>query len=353
MQTHRSIVAAATAAIIAAGLPVAPAGAQPVAEFYKGTTMTVLIGFGVGGGNDSWARALAHHMGRHIPGNPTLVPQNMPGAGGLKVTNYLYNAAPKNGAVFGLVNRGIPLVPLFGGKGVNFDALKMNWIGSPDRDTTVCVARSDSPVQTMNDLRTKELVVGATGSGADTAIYPEFFANLAHMKFKVIKGYKGTRDISLALERGEVGGMCAAFDSVARTALYKEGKLRILFQAAVTRDPHVPDAPLPSAFVTDPADRQALELFLARVEVGRPFVAPPGVSADRVAALRKAFMDTMNDPDFIAETKKMQLHVYAISGEKLTEIIAAIYKTPKDIVQRTAAALGASDAPKAGSKNKR
>ena len=204
-------------------------------------------------------------MGRHIPGNPNIVPQNMPGAGGLKVTNYLYNAAPKNGAVFGLTNRGIPLEPLYGGKGLNFDALKMNWIGSPDRDTTVCSANVNATVKTMNDLRTKELVVGATGSGADTAIYPEFLANLAHMKFKVIKGYKGTRDIMLALERGEVGGICASFDSTARSPLYKEGKLRVLFQAAVTKDAHVPDAPLPSAFVTDPADRQALELFLARV----------------------------------------------------------------------------------------
>ena len=353
MLARRMIIAAAAVVVTATNLSSAPAHAESVADFYKGTTMTLLIGFGVGGGNDSWARILARHMGKHIPGNPSIVPQNMPGAGGLKLTNYLYNAAPKTGAVFGLTNRGIPLEPLYGGKGLNFDALKMNWIGSPDRDTTVCSARTDASVRTMNDLRTKELVVGATGSGADTAIYPEFLANLAHMKFKVIKGYKGTRDIMLAIERGEVGGICASFDSTARSPLYKEGKLRVLFQAAVAKDPHVPDAPLPSAFVTDPADRQALELFLARVEVGRPFVAPPGVPADRVAALRKAFMETMTDPAFVAETKKQGLRINAISGERLTETIANIYKTPKDVVARTAAALNASGGAKGGGKKNR
>ena len=335
---HR-IVIAATAAI---GLlaAVAPAAAQSGAEIYKGATMNLLIGFGSGGGNDLWARTIARHMGKHIPGKPSIVPQNMPGAGGLKVTNYLYNAAPKNGLVFGLVNRGIPLEPLLGGKGIQFDPMKMNWIGSPDRDITVCMADKNAAVKTMRDLLTKELVVGATGSGADTNIYPTFLSNLLGLKFKVIRGYKGTQEIMLAVERGEVHGVCSNFDSLVRYPAWKAGNMRILFQVAQKKDKDVPDSPIVTELVRNESDRQALDVFLSRIEVGRPFVAPPGVPADRVAILRKAFLDTLKDPNFLADAKKGGMNVFPISGEELTDIIARIYKTPKEAIARVAAALG-------------
>jgi tripartite-type tricarboxylate transporter receptor subunit TctC len=317
-----------------------PATAQSVEEFYKGKQVTVLIGFGPGGANDAWARALARHMGRHIPGSPTLVPQNMPGAGTLKLANHLYNVAAKDGSVFGLINRGIPLEPLLG-RDAQFDPLQMSWIGSPDKDTTVCAARKDAHVQTMQDLFTKELVVGATGSGADTAIYPEFLAEFLGMKFKTIKGYPGSNEIVLAMERGEVQGICVAYESLTRQRLAREGQINILFQAALEKDPGIPgDIPLALELAKSLAERKALELFLARVALGRPFVAPPGVPAERVAALRSAFTATMKDRDFVEETRKLRLAVDPIPGERLAEIIAEIYKTPKEVVTRVAETLG-------------
>jgi tripartite-type tricarboxylate transporter receptor subunit TctC len=332
---------AAVVALIAGLAGAQPAAAQSIEEFYKGRQISLLIGFGPGGANDAWARALARYMGKHIPGNPTLVPQNMSGAGTLKLANHLYNVAPKDGSVFGLINRGIPLEPLLGSDAAQFDPLNMNWIGSPDRDTTVCAARKDAPVQTMQDLFTKQLVVGATGSGADTAIYPEFLAEFLGMKFKTIKGYPGSNEILLAMERSEVQGICVAYESLARQRLAREGQINILFQAALEKDASIPgDVPLALDLAKGEGERKALELFLARVALGRPFVAPPGAPAERVEALREAFMATMKDPEFIEETKKLRLAVDPIPGPKLAQVIAEIYKTPKEVVKRVAEAVG-------------
>jgi tripartite-type tricarboxylate transporter receptor subunit TctC len=337
----RSSLAIAATAVLALCGAIQPSTAQSVADFYKGKQISVFIGFGPGGANDAWARSLARHMGKHIPGNPTLVPQNMPGAGTLKLANHLYNVAPKDGSVFGLINRGIPLEPLLGGDTAQFDPLKMNWLGSPDKDTTVCAARKDAAVQTMQDLFTKELVVGATGSGADTAIYPEFLAEFLGMKFKTIKGYPGSNEIVLAMERGEVQGICVAYESLARQRLAREGQINILFQAALEKDPGIPgDIPLALELAKSEDERKALELFLSRVALGRPFVAPPDVPPERVQALRSAFMATMKDAEFVEETKKQRLTVDPIPGEKLAQVIADIYKTPKDVVKRVAETLG-------------
>ena len=317
---------------------VAPAMAAET-QFFAGRTVNILIGFGPGGANDIWARTIAVHLGRHIPGNPRVVPQNSPGAGGLRLMNQLYNSLPKDGTAIGLVNRGIPLEPLFGGDGVLFDPLKMNWLGSPDKDTTVCAARKDAEVQTLNDLFSKELLVGATGSGADTAIYPEFLSELLGMKFKTVKGYQGTKEISLAMERGEVEGICVAYDSLMRETLAREAKINILFQAALAADPRLRNVPVGTDLARAEADRAALRLFFARVTLGRPFVLPPGVPAVRVATLRKAFDDTMKDPAFLADAKRQELNVATTTGDELARILAGIYATPKDVVGRTAAIL--------------
>jgi len=304
-------------------------------SFYTGKTVTLLVGFGPGGENDVWARIIAKHMVDHLPGRPRLVVQNSPGAGSLKLINQLYNVSPRDGTVIGLVSRGLPLEPLLGGEGAQFDPLKMNWLGSPDRDTTVCVARKDAKVQTLNDLFSKPLLVGATGSGADTAIYPDFLAELLGMKFKTVKGYQGLKEITLAMERGEVEGICAAHDSLMRSALARAGKINILFQAALTSDPRLKTVPVGTDLARSDADRQALTLFFARVALGRPFVAPPGVPPERVAILRQAFDDTMKDPGLIADAKRQDLNPGPITGAELAELIAAAYKTPKAIVERT------------------
>jgi tripartite-type tricarboxylate transporter receptor subunit TctC len=332
-------IAAAVLAVAALVAAVDLAQAASVQDFYKGRTVTILVGVGVGGGTDAWARTVGKYIGRHIPGNPSVITVNMPGAAGLKMTNYLYNAAPKDGSVFGLPNGGIALDPILGTKGANFDPLKMNWIGSPNRDTTVCVARKDGAVKSIDDLRTKELVVGASGAGGNTNIFPMFFAKALGMKIKVIQGYKGTADILLAIERGEVMGMCSSYEPLTRHSIYRQGKIRILFQAALKKNPDI-DAPLPTDFIKNDTQRQALAFFLTREEVGRPFIAPPGVPAERVQALRRALDAIMTDSGFVAEAKKRKFNIVATTGEELFGIIKQIYQTPKSVVRLTEAAIG-------------
>ena len=332
--------AAACAALLLPIAAVSPASGQEPAAFYKGKTIDLWIGFGVGGDDDRWGHLVARYMGAHIPGHPSVVAQNIPGSAGLVVANRLYNAAPKDGTVLGLVNRGIPFEPLLAGVGPQFDPLKMNWIGSPNRDTAVCAALKTSPVQTSQDLKSKELTVGATGSGADTAVYPQLLSTFLGMKFKTIMGYPGSRAISLAMERDEVQGICVSYDSLSHETPFRENKINILLQAAMKPDPRLKDVPLATELTTSGADRAALELFFARSEIGRPFVAPPGVPADRVAALRSAFKETLRDPAFLDEAKTQQLNVVPISGEEILDIIAKAYQTKKEIVARTIKALG-------------
>jgi tripartite-type tricarboxylate transporter receptor subunit TctC len=316
------------------------AAAQTPAEFYKGRTIQLLVGFGPGGEDDVWARTIAKHIGNHIPGNPAMVPVHAPGSGGLLVVNRLYNAAPKDGSVVGMINRGIPFEPLLGGQGTQFDAQKINYLGSPGRDTTVCAARKDAAVQNVQDLFSKELTLGGTGSGADTAIYPEFLAALLGMKMKVVKGYKGSHEIHLAMERNEVQGICVAYDSLLRGNLARQGQINILLQAAIGPDPRIKDVPLGLEQAHSPDERAALELFFARASMGRPFVAPAEVPADRVAALRTAFQAMLRDPAFLGDAEKQRLNVVAITGEQQRAIIVNAYKTPPAIVQRTIKALG-------------
>ena len=311
----------------------------PAADF-AGKTIDLEVGFGPGGDNDIWARTLSNHLGDHIPGHPRVVVQNAPGAGGLRLINELYNVAPRDGTVIGLVNRGIPFEPLLGGDGTQFDPLKLNWIGSPDRDTTVCAARKDAHAHNLNDLFAAGLVVGATGSGADTALYPEFLNALLGMKFRVVKGYQGTKEISLAMERGEVEGICVAYDSLMHEPLARAGQLNILFQVAATPDPRLSTVPLATSLARSQADRDALALFLARVEIGRPLVMPEGVPALRVQQMRDALRATAQDPQFIADAKKQGLNVAYLSGGELAAKIAAAYRAPKAVVQRVKAALG-------------
>ena len=297
------------------------------------------MGFGPGGEDDLWARLLSRHLTTHIPGNPNVIPQNIPGSAGLLVANRLYNTAPRDGSVIGMINRGIPFEPLLGGQGTQFDPLKINYIGSPGRDTTVCAARKDAPVQSVEDLYRRELTVGGTGSGADTAIYPEFLSALLGMKFKLVKGYRGSQEIRLAMERNEVQGICLAYDSLTRGSLGRSGEINLLLQAALSPDPRV-HAPMVLDAARSQEDRGSLELFFARAAIGRPFVAPPGVAADRLAALRQAFAATLRDAVFLAEAKKQNLNVTPITAEEIFAVVARAYRTPPEIVQRTIRALG-------------
>src|SRR5258705_11136533 len=263
--------------------------AQTPAEFYRGKQIALLVGFGTGGEDDLWARMISRHLPTHIPGNPNVVPQHIPGSGGLLVVNRLYNTAARDGAVIGMINRGIPFEPLLGGQGTQFDALKINYIGSPGRDTTVCAARKDAAVQSLQDLYTKELPVGGTGSGADTAIYPEFLSALLGLKFKLVKGYQGSYEVQLAMERGEVQGMCVAYDSLSRSNLARAGAVNLLLQAAITpRSTHIwsPDGvgrrplggrPQGARAVLRAARHGTPARGAARFAAGSPGSAPPGL----------------------------------------------------------------------------
>jgi tripartite-type tricarboxylate transporter receptor subunit TctC len=314
--------------------------AQSVAQFYKGKTVSFMIGYSPGGTDDLWARLLAQHIGAFIPGNPLVVPMNVPGAGSLLLANQIANTQPEDGTVVGVINRGLPFERLLGGPGIMFDPQKMNWIGSPDRDTGICGARKDAPVQNLNDLATKELVVGATGSGADTAIYPQVLSSLLGLKFRIVNGYPGSADIALAIERGEVQGECVSYDTLARAAYFAQGKMNVLFQLAPDPDPRLTNVPLVSRLANTEGEKQALNLFILRVAIGRPFVAGPRVPADRIAALRAAFASTMKDPAFLQAADKAGLHPRYITPKQISDAIDAAYATSPDSVARLKKAFG-------------
>lgn len=310
-----------------------------VGDFYRGKTVEMQVGFGPGGGNDVWGRMVSRHMPRHLSGNPTFVVKNVPAAGSLVVANTIYNSSPKDGTAIGMIARGIPFEPLFGGKGTQFDPLGFNYLGSPSRDSNMCAVWHTHGAKTAKDLFTVPTVIGSTGSGAESHVFPVLLENMLGMKIKIIKGYKGSQDIMLAVERRELDGICLGTDTVRRTSQYQGGKFRIILQMAVEPDPVLGDLPLVVDYAKTPEDRAALDLIFARVDVGRPFIAPPGVPADRVVALRKAFTATMNDQDFKKDIAEVKFEISAISGEQLEGLIRKAYATPKPVVERTAALL--------------
>jgi tripartite-type tricarboxylate transporter receptor subunit TctC len=317
-----------------------PAQAQSVEAFYRGKTVSILIGYGPGGTDDIWARLIARYIGKYIPGEPTVVASNVPGAGSLLLTNQIYNTQPKDGTIIGLINRGVPFEPLLGGNGTRFDPKKLSYIGSPDVDTPVCMVRMDAAVKRMDDLLTKELIVGATGSGADSQSYPEVLTNLLGVKMKIVQGYPGSRDILLATERGEVQGVCVSYDTVVRDVMYREKRAQLLFQAALERDDRMPEVPMINDLAKTEEQKKALELFLQRTLMGRPFVMGPDIPADRLAAIRKAFELTLKDPGFAADARAANVNIHYVSPERLSKVVADAYATPAPFVSAVKKALG-------------
>jgi tripartite-type tricarboxylate transporter receptor subunit TctC len=324
-------------------LPASFASAQPADDFYKGRTVELYVGYSAGGGYDLYARMLAKHMGKHLPGNPTIVPKNMTGAGSLRLANWLYNVGPKDGSVFGIIGRGTPFDPILGNAAkAQFDGTKFTWIGSANNEVSVCVAWEKTGVTKFEDLLTKELVVGGTSSSADTDQFPKIVNGVLGTHFKIISGYPGGSDVGLAMERGEVQGRCGwSWSSVKSTHMkwYTEKKFSILMQLALQKHPDLPDVPLIVDLAKTDEQRQMLKMVFARQVMGRPFMAPPGLPPDRAQALRKAFMDTMNDKDFLAETEKAQMEITPVSGEHLDQLVKEVYATPKAIAAKTAALI--------------
>jgi tripartite-type tricarboxylate transporter receptor subunit TctC len=323
-------------AVLAFG-SVCSASAQSPAEFYKNRNVDEYVGYSTGGAYDFYARVIGRHMGAHIPGNPTLVPRNMEGAGSLRLANWLYRVAPRDGSAFGTFGRGIAFDPLLIGKGDQFDATQFNWLGSANNEVSVCVAMKDSGITKFEDLFTKELAVGGTGTSADTDQFPRVLNGTLGTHFKIIEGYPGGNDVVLAMERGEVSGRCGwSWSSVKSThkSWIDEKKMVVLVQLSLDKHPELPDVPLVTDFAKTDEQRQILKMVFARQVMGRPFVAPPNMPADRVAALRKAFMDTMTDKDFLAEADKTELEINPVSGEDVDKLVKEVYATPPDIVAK-------------------
>ena len=311
---------------------------DPVAAFYQGKTVRLIVGYTAGGGYDTYARTLAAHIGRHIPGNPTVIVENMAGAGSIKALNYIYTAAPKDGTVFGTFGRGLPEAELRGDEGVQFKARELNWLGSLNEEVSVCVVRSDSPVKTFEDAQKQTVTVGATGPNDDTGFFPRVLNALAGTKFDIKIGYPGGNDVLLALERGEVQGRCGwSWSSVVSTRKqWIDTKyVTILTQMSLNKHPDIPkEVPLATEFVKDPNDKLILEVIFARQAIGRPYAAPPGIPAERVKALQDAFEKTYKDPAFLADAAKAKQEINARNAAEVKQVIDKIFSTPAAQVAR-------------------
>jgi tripartite-type tricarboxylate transporter receptor subunit TctC len=331
---------------VAAFLWTAPALAQDsVAQFYKGKQINLVIGSSAGGGYDTYARLLARHLGKHIPGEPVVVPSNMPGAASNIAAAFIYNVAPKDGTAIGAVQTAAVLDPLFADKSrLKHDSSKFIYLGSATIDYYVCVVRADAAVKEFKDALTREVIMGASAPGTSTRDFPALLNNAAGAKIRIVSGYPGTREITLAIEKGEVQGVCG-FSWSSLSAQHpdwlKNGFIRILVQENAKGHAEVNRLGVPHAtdFAKTPQDRQVMDLIYSSEIFGRPYVLPPGVPAERVAALRKAFLATLRDPELKAEGEKLGLDLDPISGEELQDIAAKMYATPADVVERAKQAV--------------
>ena len=336
-------------ALVAAGVlgAAAPAAAQDdVAAFYRGKQLHIMVGTAAGGGYDLFARIVARHIASHIPGEPVVVVQNLPAAGGLVMTNQLYATAPRDGTVIGAPINGIPTAPLLAPAGAHFDAEKLNWLGSTNREPYVAFVWHTAPVQTLADLRSRDLVVGATAPGTTMVDFPLITNAVLGTRFKVVRGYEGTAQINNAIERGEVegqGGVGWAAVKAQVPGWITDKKIKVIAQYGLRRHTQLPDVPNVLDLATSDADRRALTTLFARTEYGRPYFLPPEVPAARVSALRRAFAATMRDPAFIADAAKLQLEIDPMTGEELQGLIGELGRTPPDVVARVRAILEAPD----------
>ena len=324
-----------------------PAAAQESVEaFYKGKQIQIVVGSSAGGGYDTYARLIARHLGDHVPGNPSVVVQNMSGAGSNRAAGYIYSVAPKDGTVAGAIFPGAILQPLLGGPPVQHEPAKFLYLGNANSDVYVCFVRADAPVQNFKDALSTELIVGASGDGATTRDFPVMLNNVLGAKFKLVMGYPGSREITLAMERGEVQGVCG-IGWTGIEQLYPEwfakGTIKPLVQLSVKghRDLHARKVPTTLEFARNDDERGVMELIYSQGVFGRPYVLPPGVPMDRVTALRKAFMSTLADPRVLAEAKKMNFDVEPMSGEDMQALITRLYATTPGVVERARQALTA------------
>jgi tripartite-type tricarboxylate transporter receptor subunit TctC len=320
-------------------LPPERVDAQTAQPFYRGKQLNMLIASGAGGGYDTYARTLARHITKHIPGNPTIVPRNMPGAGGLIAANAFYNNTAADGLTFAALTNGAAMEPLFGERAARFDAQRLNWIGSIGKQDNICITWQGSPLTRFEQAKTREVAVSASGAGGNSSIMPRVLNQFLGTKFKVIGGYNEGSGTTLALERGEVDGVCGLSYSTLKTMhadWFRDRKVNVIVQIGLQKSRDLPDVPNALDLIPNAEDKQVLQLILIRQEMGRPFAMPPNVPADRVAILRQAFEATLKDPAFIADAARLQMEIDPLTGAQIQDLLKTAYSTPRPIVQRAA-----------------
>jgi tripartite-type tricarboxylate transporter receptor subunit TctC len=329
-----------TLSIISVLLWPAHADAQTVEEFYRSKSITMLVGSAAGGGYDIYGRVFARHMSRHIPGNPGIIVKNMPAAAGLAAASALYATADKDGSVIAAFTNGAAMDPLFGNPGARFDAQKFNWLGSIGKLQNVCATWHQSPLKTIEAARAREVIVAGAGATSNTAIVPKVLNALIGTKFKLIAGYDAGTGLTLAMERGEAEGVCGLSWStikVSRPHWIRDKLLNVIVQMGLTKLADLPEVPSALDLVSDSDNKDVLTLILIRQEAGRPFAAPPGVPAERIAALRQAFEATLVDPEFRTDAEKAQLEIEPLTASEIEQFLARAYSAPPAIVRKAAA----------------
>jgi tripartite-type tricarboxylate transporter receptor subunit TctC len=330
----------AIAGAIAFSVLVGVAGAAGVADFYKSNNVSLIVGYSAGGGYDAYARLLARYFGKHIPGNPAIVPQQMTGAGSLRAANYIFSVAPKDGSVFGTFSRSMGISPLV--DKATFDSRKFTWLGSVTDDDSLCVTWNTSPIKTWSDFISKPSSFGGEGAGADPDIWALLYKNVFGAKAKLVSGYPGTNDIDLAMQRGEVDGVCGISWSTIKSThpeWLASHLINIIVQAALKKEPDIAAVPLVTDLATTPEQLEITKVLLASQAMARPFAAPPDLPADRKAALLGAFDATMTDADFLAEAKKLDFDVRPVSAAAIDAMLAELYATPRDVLAKATKAI--------------
>ena len=313
-----------------------PASAQSVEDFYKGKNVRMLVGFGPGTGNDIYMRVLARHLGAHIPGKPNIVAENMPGAASLTMINYLYNVAAHDGSVLGMPSRNLLVEPLYGNSLAKYDARNFTWLGSMGRDTALCFTWHTSAITTLEDAKKQKVMLGSTGTASPSSLFPHLLNKLFGTRFEPLVGYPDSGAIGLAMERGEVLGYCSFTLAATRSAhpdWLTEKKINILAQLTLHPSPDLKNAPSIMDFAKDEMTRQALTFAFGDQEIGRPLAAPPGLPADREAALRKAFDETIKDPAYLADAKQASVDLDGpLDGAAVAEVVSQLYATPPAVI---------------------
>ena len=320
-------------------------GQESIASFYKGKTITVVVGTSAGGGYDTYSRLMARHMTKHIPGNPLVVVQNMPGAASNLAAGYVYGVAPRDGTFIVAPFPASIIETLISEKGqTRFDASKFNYLGSANSDVYVCLSRADSGIKTLDDAMKKEIIVGATADGGSTRDFPTLLNKVLGTKFNVVNGYAGTREITLALEKGEVQGQCGTgWSSISslKPDWFRDGTVNIVVQEEATGYPELNAKGIKRTvdYTQTEEQRQMLELLYSQEIFGRPYMVGPEVPRERVEALRKAFMDTWKDPELVAEAAKMKLDIGALSGADVQAVVTKVFATPPSVIAKVKSAL--------------